>query len=349
MRDLDRLRRANSSAIQVILAAAAVIAVALLAWNIAQVLLLAFGSVVVAAILASGANLLAFLPLDYRWRVILVTVGIVALFAGFGVLLGNQVKDELIGLAAQLPEMIDDFGRYMGILDLWDRLNEYAERLILRTDAPRNIAGYTSGLVGAVGGLVLVLVGGVYLAWDPGLYKRGLVALFPPTLRPRIEGALDRCGTALQHWMLGQLLTMVVVGVATTIGLLIIGVPSAIALGLVAGLFEFIPFLGPILAAFPALVIAAAEGGTMIFWVAGLYLLVQQFENNLIAPVVQQRAVHLPPALGLFALVAMGLVFGPLGVLLGTPLTVVLMVAVQELWVEQNGSVEPRAPETSLE
>ncbi|WP_052731747.1 AI-2E family transporter [Devosia geojensis] len=349
MRDLDRQRRVNSSALRVILAAAAVIAIALLAWNTVQVLLLAFGSVVVAAVLVSGANLLAFLPLDHRWRVALAAAAAVAVFAGAGVLLGNQVKDQLAGLAVQLPDMIDTLGRYVGILDLWDRLTEYAERLILRTDAPRNIAGYTSGLVGAVGGLALVLVGGVYLAWAPGLYKRGLVALFPPELRARFADALDRCGEALQHWMLGQLLTMVVVGVATTIGLTIIGVPSAVALGIVAGLFEFIPFVGPILAVVPAVVVAASEGGTMVFWVAGLYLLVQQLENNLIVPVVQQRTVHLPPALGLFSLLAMGIVFGPLGVLLGTPLTVVLMVAVRELWIEPNGGMEPRPPDTSLE
>ena len=349
MRELDRQRRADSGAIYVILVAAAVIALALFAWQIAQVLLLAFGSVVVAAVLVGGANLLAFLPIEHRWRVALVAAAAIAVFAGIGVLLGSQIKDELAGLAVQLPDMIDAFGRYLGILDLWDRLNEYAEQLILRTDAPRNIAGYTSGLVGAVGGLVLVLVGGVFLAWYPGLYTQGLVALVPPPLRPRIGATLNRCGEALQHWMAGQLLTMLVVGAATTVGLMLLGVPSAAALGLVAGLLEFIPFLGPILAVFPALVIAASEGGTMVFWVAGLYLLVQQLENNLVVPVVQQRTVHLPPALGLFSLLAMGIVFGPLGVLLGTPLTVVLMVAVQELWVEPNGGVEPTARDGSLE
>ncbi|GLQ55332.1 AI-2E family transporter [Devosia nitrariae] len=336
MGDRDQ-QRAKIGAIHVIVTAAAVIALGLLVWNLAQVLLLVFGSIVIATVLLTGADLLGFLPLPHRWRVALVAVLAVLILGGFGYLLGNQTREELGGLARELPGMVNEVGGYVGIDGLWQRIRDFAERLMLRSDVPGNIAGFTTNTVGVVGGLVLVLVGSVYFAVNPDLYKQGLLALCPRDMRARIGDALDRCGKALQLWMLGQLLTMIVVGVATTAGLLLIGVPSAIALGLLAGLFEFIPFLGPILAAVPAIVIAASQGGTMVFWVIGLYLLVQQIENNIIVPVVQHRTVDLPPALGLFSLLALGLLFGPLGVLLGTPLTVVLMVAVRELWIKANG------------
>lgn len=329
--------RAEIGAVHVIVTGAALIALGLLVWNLAQVLLLVFGSIVIAAVLLTGADLLSFLPLPHRWRVMLVAILAILFFVGFGFFLGNQTKEELGGLAQELPGMVNQVGDYIGINELWQRIRDFAEQLMSRSDAPGNIVGYTSGAVGAIGGLVLVLVGSVYFATDPELYKQGVLALCPPKMRPKIGDALDRCGKALQMWMLGQLLAMVVVGTATTTGLLLIGVPSAIALGILAGLFEFIPLLGPILAAVPAIVIAASQGGTMVFWVIGLYLLVQQVENNIIVPLIQHRTVNLPPALGLFSLLAMGLLFGPLGVLLGTPLTVVLMVAVRELWIKTNG------------
>lgn len=335
MDDRDQ-HRAEVGAIHVIVTGAALIALGLIVWNLAQVLLLVFGSVVIATILLSGADLLAFLPLSHRWRVALVTVLALLALGGFGFLLGNQTKDELSGLMAEMPGMINDLGAYVGVQDLWPMIRDFGERLMSRTDVPGNIAGFTSGAVGAIGSLLLVLVGSAYFASDPDLYKQGLLALCPRSARARVGDALDSSGKALQQWMLGQLFTMVVVGVATTIGLLLIGVPSAIALGLLAGILEFVPFLGPIMAAVPAVVIAASQGGTMVFWVLGLYVVVQQLENNIVVPMVQQRTVDLPPALGLFAIVALGLLFGPLGVLLGTPLTVVLMVAVRELWIKAN-------------
>jgi len=336
MDDHDQ-HRAEIGAIHVIVAGAALIALGFIVWNLAQVLLLAFGAIVIAAILLTGADLISFLPLSHRWRVVLVAVVALLVLIGLGYLLGNQTRDELGELAQELPGMVNSFGSNLGISNLWQSMREFGETLMSRSDVTGNIAGYTTGLVGAIGSVVLVLVGSIYFATDPQLYKQGILALCPRGVRDRISDTLDSCGKALQQWMLGQLFTMIVVGVATTIGLVIIGVPSAIALGLLAGLLEFVPFLGPILAGVPAVVIAASQDGNMMFWVLGLYVVVQQIENNIIVPMVQQRTVNLPPALGLFAIVALGLLFGPLGLLLGTPLTVVLMVAVRKLWVEKDG------------
>jgi predicted PurR-regulated permease PerM len=129
-----------------------------------------------------------------------------------------------------------------------------------------------------------------------------------------------------------------------TLGLFAIGMPSALALGFLAGLSEFVPIVGPILSAIPALLLAFSEGGNMVFWVAGLYLLIQQLEGNVIMPLVQRKTVDLPPVVALFALVALGILFGPLGVLLGTPLTVVLYVAVNQLYVRDTLGEDAEIP-----
>jgi predicted PurR-regulated permease PerM len=182
---------------------------------------------------------------------------------------------------------------------------------------------------------LLVIVGGIYLAAQPKLYRSGLLKLFPAGSRDRIDQALDDCWTALRLWLAGRLVSMVFIGLLTGVGLWLIGIPGALALGIVAFILEFVPFVGPIIAAVPALVLALAFDPVKALWVALLYLGIQQLEGNVIEPIVQQRAVDLPPALLLFAIVAGALVFGPTGVIFAAPLTVVLFVLVKRLYVRE--------------
>jgi predicted PurR-regulated permease PerM len=198
-----------------------------------------------------------------------------------------------------------------------------------------SLTGILSSVGGAITDVVLVIVGGIFLAVEPDLYRRGLLKLVPRSGRGNLSQALDDCWTALRLWLLARLATMALVGLITGIGLYLIGVPAALTLGLLAGLLDFIPFVGPIIAAVPAVLLALALDPTSALWVVGLYLLVQQIEGNVITPVFQKRAVELPPALLLFALVACGLLFGIAGVLFAEPLTVVTYVLVKRLYVRE--------------
>src|SRR5690606_20797257 len=129
-------------------------------------------------------------------------------------------------------------------------------------------------------------------------------------------------------WLLGTLASMVTVGVLTGGALMLLGLPAAAALGIIAALLEFIPILGPGIAAFPALLVAIAHGGwSEALYVGLIYLAIQQIEGNLIYPLFLRRAVALPPALTVLAVVGAGLLFGLLGLFLATPLLVVLLVA----------------------
>ena len=138
---------------------------------------------------------------------------------------------------------------------------------------------------------------------------------------------------ALRLWLKGQAIAMVVVGLLTGIGLWALGMPSAFALGLLAGVLEFIPFAGPIIAAVPAILLALAVSPELALWVMLLYFAVQQFEGNLLTPLVQQYAVDLPGVVLLFSLIGFGTLFGTLGVILAAPLAVVTMVLVKRLYV----------------
>jgi predicted PurR-regulated permease PerM len=195
-------------------------------------------------------------------------------------------------------------------------------------------AGAAWRVVDGLIAFVIVLFTGLYLAAHPQPYIRGLLRMFPLARRQRIGEVIYACGYTLRWWLFGQLLAMAVVGVMMGVGLAIIGVPLAFALGVVAGLFEFIPTIGPMLGVLPALLLALTDGGATALWVLGLYTVVQTFEAYLLTPLVQQRVVHLPPVVTISAQVFAAWTVGPLGLLIAVPLVAVLMVVIQMLYVE---------------
>lgn len=311
-----------------------VVVFAYLLWYLSDVLLLFFGAVLVSVVLRSLAGLLEkHTPVQSPWSLVLSTLAITAVIAAFMVLLGTHITAEVSGLVQRLPEAISIVGDQLGIVDLHERLEERVKGFANSDGTAGDIAGYTATSIGAVANLLLVVVAGIFLAAHPDRYRQGILKLVPPRARAGATSTVDNAGRALRLWLLGQFVSMSIVGALVTAGLFAIGLPSALALGFLAGLSGFVPIVGPILSAVPALLLAFSEGGNMVFWVAGLYILVQLIEGNLIMPLIQSQAVDLPPVLMLFALVALAVLFGPLGVLLATPLTVVLYVAVNQLYL----------------
>lgn len=316
----------------------------LIAWQVSQVLLLVFAGVVVATILLSIADLFSrWTPLSRRWGLRLGILLFIALVAGVPLLFGVRVTGELDNLVRSIPDLIDNAGRQLGIEDLSAQVNGVWSGA-WQDSIFSSLAGYTSNVVGILTSVVLVLFGGIFLALDAQTYREGALKLVPSRQRDNVRDVMSEAGQALRLWLLGQLLAMLVVGGVTAAGLMLLGVPSALALGILAGLLEFIPFLGPILAYGVALLVALTIDFNMVIWVTVLYVVLQQVESNILVPLIQKRTVELPPALGLFALVAISSLFGPLGLLLGIPLTVVALVAVKHLYIRDVLNEETRMP-----
>lgn len=141
---------------------------------------------------------------------------------------------------------------------------------------------------------------------------------------------------ALRLWFGGQILSMSLVGILSGLAFWWIGLPSPLALGIISGVMDFIPFIGPIFGAIPALILASTVDTTAVLWTLGAVIVIQQLEGNVLMPVIQRHAVELPPALGLFAIVIFGLLFGFIGVFLAVPLTVAIMVLVKKLWIRET-------------
>jgi predicted PurR-regulated permease PerM len=157
--------------------------------------------------------------------------------------------------------------------------------------------------------------------------------MIPDRYCARVAEAVDATGNALRAWLLGQLLSMTFTGVLITIGLLAIGVPSALALGLIAGLMGFVPMIGPLIGAAPGVLVALTIDRETLLMTILLYFVVQQLAGSVVEPLIMQRAVKLPPALTLFALFGTGTLFGVVGVLLGGPLLVLFYVMTRHLYV----------------
>jgi len=159
-----------------------------------------------------------------------------------------------------------------------------------------------------------------------------VLSMAPKPSRERLRQVMNASGRALKGWLKAQLFSMVLVGGLVTVGLSVIGVPAPLALGLFTGLAQFVPIIGPIVSAVPALLVAATGGSQMLLLTLALYVGVSQLEANLITPLVQKNVASLPVVLGIFAVVGLGTLFGPLGVLFATPLTLVIYTAVTMLY-----------------
>lgn len=324
---------------------AALFLTGLLLWQLSGVVLLSFAAIVLATLLRSAAELLErFLPVSRWWALAAVSLLIASVVAGFAAFFGEPVAKDAVTLVGSLPARIRALGDQLGIANLDVAFAERLQELAGRVGSLGEIFGYTSNLLAGLTNLILVLVAAIYLAATPDLYRNGFLQLVPSPQRPAVASVWDHSAEALGHWLRGMLGTMLIVGASTTAGLFAIGMPSALALGLLAGVAELIPVVGGLIAAVPALLIAVGEGESTVLWVLVLYVLVQQVEGNFITPLINRNTVELPPALTLFALVAAGVLFGPLGLFLGAPLAVVIFVAVKLLYLRDFLGEETTVP-----
>ena len=212
--------------------------------------------------------------------------------------------------------------------------------------ASHYLFGFLSHTVEAVAGLLLVIFLSIYLAADPELYRRGALALLPVRRREQASLVMDRIATVLRKWLVTQLIAMAVMGTVTTVALLVLRVKAAFALGLLAGLFEFIPTLGPILSATPAVAMGFLDSPEKAVLIAAVYMGLQFLENHILIPLLMKGGMDLPPALTVISQALLAIVFGFLGLMVAVPLLATVMVIVQALYVEhlpQHGLSSSRA------
>ncbi|HZU36547.1 MAG TPA: AI-2E family transporter, partial [Gemmataceae bacterium] len=198
------------------------------------------------------------------------------------------------------------------------------------------VLNVVSGVANFLIGVLVIVFVGIFGAAEPRLYRAGVLHLVPAKHRPRAGEAVDAVMFNLRWWLLGQVFLMIVIGISTAVGLWIIGVPLALTLGIIAGIFEMIPYAGPWLSAVPALLLALLISPWHVIGVAVLYLCLHLLEGYVLLPLVQRQSVLLPPALTLVMQVLLGELLGFMGLFVAAPLTVAGVVLLKMLYVEDT-------------
>ena len=277
-----------------------------------------------------------------------VVFGTVGLLVLVGLWSGPTLAQQSQELRTKLPEAVTKLEAWMEVeqprlldaiapLDTASRGGRLMGAVTARSAAVRDVAlGVLQSTFAVAGAAVLIVFLAFYLATDLALYRQGTLLLFPVDRRERIGELMTALGTALRTWFATQLFAMLVIGAVTTITLAIIGVRGALPLGVIAGIFEFIPNLGPVLSAIPAILVGFADSPRMALTVFIVYWAIQFLENNLLIPHLMKQQLNLPPALTLITQVVMAYVFGFLGLFVAIPLLATIVVAVRMLWVEDD-------------
>lgn len=306
-------------------------------YRLQSVILLVFASLLLAVIYDAMAGLLErylhFRRTPALMLAFLVTIGsLVALIAVFG----RRTMQQLRALAELLPQALEQVATRFGIPPETLAIDWTLVRASLENGVLPQALGYSATVLSVVANVLLVLAGGLFLALQPRIYLDGAAMLLPPQRQALFRQAVGETGRAMRYWISGQMILMLAVGLSSWLVYAWIGLPSAAALALIAGLTNFIPFIGPFLGAVPAVLVAAGVDMQTAGITVLAVVLIQQLESYALAPFVHRKTVQLPPFVGLFAIVIFGTLFGTLGVLLAVPAAVMLLVLVQRLWVRNT-------------
>lgn len=296
-------------------------------------------------------------PVDYlahrglpRGLGTLVVLG--ALIGGLwlgGVAVAPIVERQARGLIQDFPALLNDaegfVTRMQNVFGV-DLLGQFQPQRISQA-ASNVLSGDTFNVVANVSGSIanglslalVALIGTIYLVIRPAPLVNGFVSFFPAERRPRVREILTKLYRTVQRWFLGQLTTMVLIGVMSAIAFSIIGVPFAILLGIFGGIVSFVPFIGPTVAVIPAILLALSTSPIQAIWVLVAYLAIQAVESNVIQPIVMSQAVELHPAVVIFGLLIMSTLFGFVGLLLAVPLVAAIQVLARELWVKRMDEI----------
>lgn len=327
--------------IAVTLRVALLVALALLlVWLLSDVLLVIFAAVLMACVLHGGAEKIhGWTGLPRGWALLLLIVAVLLVTAGTIWWRGPEIASQTGQIAQNFADEGERVKGYVLGTSWGKRLADKAgdgSGWSMLGKLGSYVPSIANSLLGIGSTLVILVATALFFAASPALYRDGLVHLLPMSWRARGREVLNDMGEALQLWFVGQLFDMAVVTVLTGAGLYLLGVKLAGTLALLAGLLNFVPYIGALAGSLPALLIASSQGPALALYTAILIAAVQLLEGNVIAPLIQKRTVDLPPAVTILAQTVLGTLFGLLGIILATPFAAAAMVFVQKVYIEST-------------
>jgi predicted PurR-regulated permease PerM len=304
-------------------------------WTVYNAILMLILAILIAIMIHAPARFLSrWMP--FRLSFGLTVTGFLVAIAGLFIAVIPQIIDQVGQLALQLPAALEavtfwfeaTFGSGDRAADLPQRINEQLADFVGR------FVPLAFNLIAVIFGLLAVIVLAIFLAAQPEVYRQVILSMAPPSSRDKIARVYDEAGSNLHLWVVGKGFTMLGVGIFTYIGLTLFGIPGALALAALAAVLEFIPNLGPTLAAVPAIIAAFLISPMTALYVTIFYIVLQQIQSALTVPLIERRAVNIPSAVLLVWQLALAIGFGFLALFVATPLLAVIVSAARILYYE---------------
>jgi predicted PurR-regulated permease PerM len=245
-----------------------------------------------------------------------------------------QAVTQLHQIVIQLPESLARMKDFLQQRTWGRTLLQMISQASQTISLAANAKAITSAITETIVDLIVVAVIGFFGALNPRGYKNGILALFPEQHRDRAREIAEELMERLRWWILGQMVPMAVLGVASMIALWLLGVHLAFILGLFTGIMVFVPYAGTILAGIPSVLMALQKGPWTALWVVILFSIFHLIEGYILTPLVQKKAIRLPPVLTVLAQFFMWSFAGILGVAVAAPLTAACMVLTNELYLK---------------
>jgi predicted PurR-regulated permease PerM len=336
-----RLVRAPRFSARSVAGIIALVLLGLLIWRAADVLLLGFAAVL-AAVCLHGAQmwLVQTTRLSPGFALAAVILALLTFVAGLVITIAAPLAAEIDQLARALPDVVrhwsEELQRYEWGRWIFNQANGAGGN---PGSWLGRLGGFFSTTFGFIANAIFILIIGIYLAAEADRYQHGFLRLLPYPRRERTYQVMTRTASILRRWMLGQMAAMLFIGIATYIGLTIMGVPLALAFATLSGVFNFVPNFGPLISMLPPVLLMLAKDPIVALYVVLFYAALQAFEGWFLTPMVQRQAVSLPPALLLFNQIILAAMLGFFGLLLAAPLTAAMKVLVEMLYVED--ALEP--------
>ena len=319
-----------------------------LLWQLRSLILTLMIAVVIAAAIAPLVNAAEKLHLPRWLGVIVVYLSLIFGLIGAGLIIGPSVSEQIQRLASKLPIYLDNLliaaenfafrlvitqiesvEEFFDIQSLTNWLFRSSQQLVVRS------FGFTRGFIGGVVNLILALVMSGYMVAGSKNLIKGLVSLFPQPWDERLADQVIPISRRMGGYIQGRVLVSAILGVVITLGLRILGLSEfALALGVIAGFTNLIPFVGPVLGAVPALIVAIPQSGLTFLWVLLLFVLIQNLETYVLDPLLVGSSVRVRPLYQLLAVLGGTQVLGIIGAVIVPPWVAGVGVLVENLYLQ---------------
>ena len=353
-----------------VLTAVLIIGLLVGAWIVRGILLLALASVILVVLITMPTRPLVRRGLDRRLATIISLIVIFAsiiilILAAFPTLVRqfNALATTIVPQGVNTlirrwssGEIQEQFPFLQGITtaDIENTLNSLSTQL--GSAIPQlgvQVLPVLGGVADTILSLLIVIFLSVYFLANPKMHQEGVVVLFPPGYRYRVREIIARLDLTLRGWLRATIISMAFVLVGTWFGMTLLGIREAAALGVLTGLLSFIPNFGPIFALIPSVAVGLVQTPQDIGWIIFIIYGVSFVQSQVVTPLLVQESIQLPPVLVLMGQIIAGAFLGFIGIMLAVPITAILMVLVQEVYVKDilgdNKSASEAAPESKAE